>query len=152
MSNAVKRILSIFMLMVFMLPSTGILMYVHQCNMSNTMLVDIEAQKPCCADMAGNDGAEASHSCHLPFQSDINHQTSVSALPCCDDAQIFVKLGVHLFAQAIKLLHTDFPFIINNFNNQTGLLDFNPEIRIENNLNNYPPGSQTFIKYSSLRL
>ncbi len=152
MSNSVKRILSIVLLMVFLLPSTGMLIYVHRCNMSNTTLVDIEAQKPCCAEKAENEITEASHSCQIPLHSDIDHQTVFSALPCCDDAQIFVKLGLHLLGQSVKVLHADFPFIINNFNIHPSLLDNNPEIRIADNLNNFPPGYQTFIKHSSLRL
>lgn len=152
MSDTVKRIYSMILLMVFLLPSTGIMMYVHQCNMSNSILVDIEAQKPCCASAVASENTENDLLCSHSNQAKGMQPTTVSALPCCDDSQVYVKLGVHLLTQTIKVFNADFPLLLNSIAHQFSFTDFNPGNRIASNQYNYPPGEQTYIMFSSLRL
>lgn len=152
MSDTVKRTYSIILLLVFLLPSTGIMMYVHRCNMSNSILVDIEAQKPCCAKVITSENTEHDSSCSASVQTKDQHQTAVSALPCCEDSQVYVKLGVHLLTHSAKILHADFPLFINNFTHQFNFTDFDKGNRIASNQYNYPPGELSFIMFSSLRL
>lgn len=152
MGDTVKRIYSIILLMVFLLPSTGILMYVHRCNMSNSILVDIEAQKPCCAKVVTSNNTEHNLSCSVSGYTKDQNQTAVSAQPCCDDSQVYVKLGVHLLTHSVKVLHAYFSLYINNIACQYSFMNNDQGAVIASNLYNFPPGEQHFSKFSSLRL
>jgi len=138
--------------MVFLLPSTGIMMYVHQCNMSNSILVDIEAQKPCCTRVVASENSEHDLLCSHSNQTNDLLQTTVSALPCCDDSQVYVKLGVHLLTQTVKVFNADFPLFISNISHQFNFTEIDRGNRIASNQYNYPPGELSFIMFSSLRL
>lgn len=152
MLDIVKRILSLMLLVVFLLPSTGLMMYVHKCNMSNSILVDVEARKPCCSPADTRKNIEHDLSCNISNEAKYLQQPAFSALPCCDDSHIYVKLGVHLLAHSIKALNADFPLFINNVSHQFNFTIFDPGIRIAANLYNYPPGEQPFLMFSNLRL
>jgi len=142
MKSRIRQIVSLLLLVVFLIPSTGMMLYVHHCNMSNSTVYDTERPSSCCGD---GGCAVNSHSPEGDF-------TAVSATPCCDNSQLFIKLGLHLLSQTVKVLTADYPVIISGVAQVLWSdVPVKDEIRADNLLL-YPPGELPFIMHSSLRL
>lgn len=141
MKTRIRKIVSLLLLVVFLIPSTGMVLYVHHCNMSNSTVYDTERPSGCCGD-AG---------CAISHASD-NEVTALTAAPCCDNSQLFVKLGLHLLSHTVKVLTADYP-VINSGVAQIIWSDVPTNEQITaGNLLLYPPGELPFIMNSSLRL
>lgn len=142
MKQGVKRIVSIFLLLVFILPASGIILYVHHCSMSNSTSISSSSPESCCG----------GSSCSLPLESSHGNETVISKQACCSDSQVFVKLGYHLFAQAIKVLAGEY-FIINNGVQYSRLLAIK-SISSLINFNDFtdPPLEWGYVLFSSFRL
>jgi hypothetical protein len=111
MSVTAKRLLAIFLLVVFLMPSTGLMLYAHKCNMNNSTVFNTEEMEHCC-----------SHSEFTPdqhhHQFDITNDTtnelasSLSALPCCEDSSMLVKIGDEFVNQNISNFISLLPILI----------------------------------------
>lgn len=152
MKNNIKQIVSLLLLAVFLLPSTGMLIYVHQCNMSSSIVYDTQTPKSCCSDSKG-ESANHESSCSIAVMADYPESDSyVSPLACCDDSQMFIKLGQQILSQTVKVMLSNFPvFIISNFSQSQNSIESNHQL-VFTNLILYPPGELPFIMNSSLRL
>lgn len=151
MSVTAKRLVSLILLVVFLMPSTGLMLYVHKCNMSNSTVYNTGEKEFCCSQNV-SDGKNHHHAFDFLYHGAIKQASSLSALPCCENSGMFVKIGDAFVTQTISILSLLLPtFIFANTiylpidNLLTGNL-------ILYDQSEYPPELPPYLKYSSLRI
>ncbi|HLO90256.1 MAG TPA: hypothetical protein VK172_03735 [Lentimicrobium sp.] len=141
MKQGLKRILSIFMLLVFIVPATGMMLYVHHCSMSNITRISSSTPEHCCSDTCS--------SAHDLYDA---HHAVIKKIPCCNDSKVFVKLGAHLFAQGMKVPGGD--YAVMNFNSSTTNLLATTGVDAGTSIKYMPvqSGGPPFLLFASFRL
>ncbi len=140
-----KRILSILLLVIFLIPSAGILIYMRHCNSSGKTQLSIESLN-CCP----------KHS--LVSQNAVNEDNLLNSYakhtfskgPCCDNANVYIKLGFHLAVD--RLLVNPLPAIITTQKYEISSVMVSLSQKRNDGWMNYPPWQEVYLKNSSLRL
>jgi hypothetical protein len=152
MKNGIKQIVSFLLLAVFLLPSTGMMIYVHQCNMSSSIVYDTQTPKSCCSSVR-HESAINESSCSVALVAEYGESdTYVSPLSCCDDSQMYIKLGHQILSQTMKVMLGNLPVLITSNLTQSQFAIESVQKSVFSNLILYPPGELPFILNSSLRL
>ncbi len=151
MSVTAKRLVALLLLVVFLMPSTGLMLYVHKCNMSNSTVYNTGEMEFCCSQNVSDD-KNHHHSFDFLYHGAIEQASSLSALPCCEDTGMFVKIGDVFVTQTISTLISLLPvFTLSN----TIYLPFDNLLTgnlILYDQSEYPPELPPYLKYSSLRI
>lgn len=145
MKNGIRKIISLIMLAVFLLPSTGMMIYVHQCNMSSSTVFNTEVSNACCSEAAD---ASAQHLSSVASDS----ESYVSPLACCEDSNMYIKLGQQILSQTVKIMLGNFPVFIFTTASQSQFTAQSHKSSDFTDFISYPPGELPFIMNSSLRL
>lgn len=151
MRSIAKHICVSLLIVIFLLPSTGVILYIQQCNMSKKMTIELEQNNLCCntvhsnnANFKGDDLIKESETSGADIQV-------ISAMPCCKHEKLFVKLGNQLLSKTqtlIKNFTTQIHFVVS----AQQALHIVEEISYYNYLKIPPPGPPAYIELSSLRL
>jgi hypothetical protein len=151
MSVNVKRLLALFLLVVFLMPSTGLMLYVHKCNMNNSTVYNTEEREHCCS-LSETAADQHHHQCALTRSTAIETASCLSALPCCEDSSVLVKIGNEFVTQTISNFISLLPnLILSNsiYMPVDNLLTGNV---IAFDYIEYPPKLPSYLKNESLRL
>lgn len=147
MSNILKRCLSILLLIVFLIPSAGIMIYMRHCNFSGKTSIAIESSA-CCSKPASN---TVDHKCGSLYAATNSDQATLTKTRCCDNSNIYLKLGAHLAVERL-LLNNLFPALIAIQKHDA----LTPLYSLYNSKCSYwdnnPPWNDALEKYSPLRL
>ncbi|HLN53735.1 MAG TPA: hypothetical protein VK212_08500 [Lentimicrobium sp.] len=146
MTENIKRLFSILLLVIFLIPSVGIMLYMRHCNSSGKTSIALE-----------NSGCCSKHG-NTTFNSYCNHSDNSIAgkqilkrMQCCDNSNIYVKLDNHLAVEKLLLTSLLPALIVSQISKliETAVSDTNAGICDQIV---YPPWENAFIKYCSLRL
>lgn len=147
MLNAFKNTAVILLLVAFLLPASGVLVFVHQCRSMGTTALSLDGSNGCCKTRNIENSA-----CAIPSKDHHNHLTNLSKQACCEDSHLFVKINLDYHTTAYNTFHTDLISIeLPGFSGLKtvafagilqGLITDTPD----------PPGSETYLFNSSLRL
>ncbi len=116
-TNVIRYVLTFFLLTVFIISSTGIVVYLHHCSGHNVSMYTANIEgSGCCS------SGEHSHDDNLIKLSDNHDKGNFSGLsfnskPCCADNEIFVKIELLNKEQVKNTLLNDIPVkdIISNY-------------------------------------
>ncbi len=151
MSLSAKRFIALLLLVVFLMPATGLMLYVHKCNISNSTVYNTGEQEFCCS-LSSHGEEEHQHTLAVIDDSFVNETSNLSALPCCEDTGIFVKISDVFVSQSLNILYILLPtFILSN----TIYLPIDNLLTGNNILydqSESPPELPPYLKYLSLRL
>lgn len=104
--KSLKTFITFLLLGIFLIPTLGVVLYVHECNSSNHIHYNVESGEACCSHTDH-------HSLFSHSDSNIKNTTKAEFLPepCCKDSQVFIKLGETLTSQVKSLLDSDLQLI-----------------------------------------
>lgn len=135
------------LLVAFMIPASGLMVYVHHCNMSNNTVLDLESSSSCC----GASAKKANH-CLVDNSSAALAGTIISAPPCCVESNLFLKLTSDALLHSLQLMHVDVAVVPSITNINILLSEENLTSDILPDFTEFPPGAEHYIMFSSLRL
>lgn len=143
-----KRFMAIILLGVFLIPSVGMMIYVHNCNMSKAVIIELDQENACCSKVHHD------HQHHSYQTLDHNESieytgTIITELPCCKNSKVYIKLGSFTKAESFKAYTGFIPVLINIYN-QAALSSYYCSNSIPSN--EYPPGITSIIEYTYLRI
>lgn len=151
MSDWFKRISIILLLMVFLIPATGIMIYVHDCTHHHNVSVNLITKEPCCTTESLPDQHDSESCCEVNFLSEADSQAMIDATPCCIDSNLFLKLHNNILVQASAMNDINFVlyFINNTVNSKLQYLT--PIVHFAE-FDDYSPGNYTFLQLCTLRI
>lgn len=147
MPESMKRILSVILLVVFLIPSAGIMIYMRHCNYSGKVSIELETSG-CCAKHGSSPGMQSC--CNLHFLK-AGGKEIISASKCCDNSNIYIKLGAHLAVDRL-LVSNLFPALITSHKYYLTTDIGSSLMKPTAEWISYPPWENAYLKYSSLRL
>lgn len=142
MKENFKRIVTILLLVVFLLPSTGMMLYVHHCNMSNLTVYNTASPETCCG----------GGSCNADANNRPSSEVVLKAMQCCTDSSMFIKLGEHLYSHTLKVLIGDFQLLVSGNFFRLIFSDSTDYIVSVFPTSTDPPSGAAYILHSTLRL
>ena len=104
--KSLKTLITFLLLGIFLIPTLGVVLYVHECNSSNHVHYNVESGEVCCS--------HKDHHSQAPQSGDNllkDYSTKFIPEPCCQDSQVFIKLGETITSQIKNLLDNDLPLI-----------------------------------------
>lgn len=147
MLKALKNTAVILLLVAFLLPASGVLVFMHQCRSMGTTALSLDGSSGCCQTRAAGN-----QSCSAVVPPQHNHGLQISKQACCEDSQFFVKINLDYLTTAYNTFHTDIITIelpgFSGLNTVAfagilqGLIADTPD----------PPGNDTYLINASLRL
>jgi|GEM_PF-1502060 len=106
MVRIVKQLAVFLLLGAFILPSTGFLLFVHQCQTMGKTQISVDGYSACC----GKSGSHMQCSLIVPSEIHKTHQLSLQKETCCRDTHLFVKVNTLVQEHRIlKLLKDSLP-------------------------------------------
>lgn len=92
------KVIAIFLVLVaYLIPASGVMVFLHHCNAMNTTEISLDGSNSCCSISHGG--------CPIPGKTDLAdshggtliHQAFIEKQSCCKDEKLFVKLSfLHL--------------------------------------------------------
>jgi hypothetical protein len=151
MRGIIKHIYISLLIVIFLLPSTGVILSIQQCNMSKKMTIELEQSNLCCNTINHDNTNDKVTDFIKQWKSSVSDIKILSPLPCCKNEKLFVKLGNQLLSKTqtlIKNFTTHIPFIIS----AQQALHSVEDTSYYNYLELLPPGPPAYIELASLRL
>lgn len=113
----VKTIAIFLVLAAYLIPASGVMVFLHHCNAMNTTEISLDGSNSCCNISHGT--------CMIPGKTDLAvlhgegliHQTFLEKQSCCKDEKLFVKLS---------LLHLS--TFVKDLTPQVAVLEFDQEL------------------------
>lgn len=146
-----KDIYISLLIVIFLLPSTGMVFYVQQCNISQKMTIELEESNLCCNKLQSNDVKSSASSLINELKASGSDYSVISQLPCCKNEKLFVKLGNQLISKTITLLKNFTQQIIiitpiqySSIISVATIPNYRPLLR--------PPGQPVYLEFANLRL
>lgn len=152
MSNLMKRIFVILLLPVFLLPATGVMIYVHQCFQQGTVSMVMASPQTCTEVTHETDSQEMGLCGSCSKYHHDNHQLQIFAQPCCSDLKVFITLNAGLLVHSLKLMQIDFPIFYHSVILRDQWVAMTSFKEVMTSFDDFSPGNNPFIKFSFLRL
>lgn len=147
MLKALKNTAVILLLVAFLLPASGVLVFMHQCRSMGTTALSFDGSNGCC-----QPGVVDKTACSAFVQDRHNHDTQISKQACCEDSQLFVKINLDYLTTAYNTFHTDIISIelpgFSELKSDAFAVILKGQVADTPD----PPGSDTYLINASLRL
>lgn len=147
-----KNIAALLLLVAFMLPASGLMLFWHHCRSMETMEVSIDGTNSCCASPVELFRSIEHNDCSIEHPGICADQTIFKNESCCEDGHTLVKISneyLATFSQTIQPFFT----AIDLFDHQTPSPIFLDRLISESIAKPFsPPGRDTWLLVSSLRL
>lgn len=153
MIEYLKKTAILLLLAAFLVPASGMLVFMHHCRAMGTLELSMDGSNSCCSAHHGLFMSSARDLCELASAVDgsYSNEASFSKQSCCEDGRLFVKIVDNYLSASGPLFQKDFTeielsglpgsSILTAVSLPLGLLDAPG-----------PPGNDTWLKVSSLRL
>lgn len=103
-------------LVAFMVPASGIMVFLHQCKAMGTTEMSIDGTNSCCSMPLNLFKAIDHNGCTITHGGNCTHHIFITKQACCEDSRLFVKIDSDYLSSLIKVLHPDIA-IVAIFNN-----------------------------------
>ena len=104
MTDLIKRMFVMLMMVAFLLPATGMHFFVHHCTAMNHSEYSLDGSNSCCGDVLPNHKTSGQQ-----------QATSFNAQDCCSDAKVLVKIDESYLAPESVPVVALFAFITATF-------------------------------------
>ncbi|MDY0102693.1 MAG: hypothetical protein RBS07_07115 [Lentimicrobium sp.] len=147
-----KNIAVLLLLVAFMLPASGLMLFWHHCQSMETMEVSLDGTNSCCANPVKLFRSVEHNDCSIEHPDNCTDHTFFKNESCCEDGHTFVKISNEYLATFSQIIQPFFT-AIDLFDHQTPSPIFLNGL-ISENTDHYfaPPGRDTWLLVSSLRL
>ena len=149
-----KNIAVISVLVAFLLPASGVMLFMHHCQSMETTEVSMDGSNSCCTVPSGlfrTITEQPGDSC-IEHQDNCTHHTYLSSQACCVDGRVFVKIESDYLTTFYKALQPDFNAIEVVEKQPLTALSLAGFIFHNNTSAHDPPGQEIYLRVSSLRL
>lgn len=148
-----KNIAVISVLVAFLLPASGVMLFMHHCSSMQTTEVSMDGSNSCCTTHSGlfRSSEQFDDSC-IEHQHNCTHHTYISEQDCCVDGRIFVKIDSDYLNTFYKTLQPDFNAIEVVEKQPLTALSLSGFIFHNTTRAHDPPGLEIYLQVSSLRL
>jgi hypothetical protein len=147
-----KNIAVLIVLVAFLVPASGIMVFLHHCSAMGTTELSVDGSNSCCSVPVNLFMAVEHNECAISHEGNCTHHTFFSKQACCEDSRLFVKIDANYLSSSFKVLQPDVA-ILAFFNSVessavllagtlSGILIDSPD----------PPWSDILLVTSSLRL
>lgn len=146
-----KNIAIISVLVAFLLPASGVMLFLHHCESMETTEVSLDGTNSCCAP-SGSFRTIEHNDCSIEHQGTCTHHTFLNKQACCVDGRLFVKIDSDYLTTFFKTIQPDFT-VVEIIENQTiASLSLSGFIFHNTTSAHDPPGGEIYLQVSSLRL
>ncbi|NTW23405.1 MAG: hypothetical protein HGA37_01795 [Lentimicrobium sp.] len=152
MIKVIKNIAVILLLVSFLVPASGVLVFIHECSSVGSTELSIDGSNSCCDAHSSLFLEIVKDECAISHQGHCTHHTFLNNESCCKDSRLFVKIGLDYLASVSKIFNADVRFfeLPDSFLVEpSGFNDIRAEVFIDSP---HPPGIDTYLFTSSLRL
>lgn len=153
MRGIFSKVFLLLMLAAYLVPSTGILLYVHHCESRGISEASLDGSSSCCPSERSMFLHADTEPCHQHESPACTHHTFLDKEPCCSDTQVYIKITPDYLASNQKTLESPgmvctcmqqlMPNLPQNKENFSKRLFANTV---------FPPGQESYLLFSSLRL
>lgn len=152
MIKVLKNIAIILLLATFLLPASGMLVFIHHCQSMGITLHSFDGSNSCCRK---DDGLFRTMDQNVNLSSLSGNRfndTFISKKPCCSDSRLFIKINQNYLSSVYKTFHANVLLVeLPDFThirpviyslNLRGAVSDTPD----------PPGTDTYLFTSTFRL
>lgn len=153
MIQYLKNTAIMLMLAAFLLPASGIIVFMHHCRAMGTLELSIDGSNSCCHSQQGLFKAPARELCELASAVDgsCSHEAHFSKQSCCEDGRVYLKIIDNYLSASGPLFQKDITEIeLSGLPGSSILTAVSLPLRSLDAPD--PPGNDTWLKVSSLRL
>ena len=150
-----KNIAVITVLVAFLLPASGVMLFMHHCSSMETTEVSMDGSNSCCPAPTGlfrTLTSDQPDDCCVEHQESCTHHAYLSKQACCADGRVFVKIDSDYLITFYKTLQPDFNAIEVIEKQPLTTLSLAGFIFHSNTSAHDPPGQEIYLRVSSLRL
>lgn len=147
-----KNIAIITVLSAFLLPASGVMLFMHHCQSMETTEVSIDGTNSCCPTPSGLFRTIEHNDCSIEHQGNCSHHTFLTKQACCVDGRLFIKIGSEYLISFYKTIQPDFTVIEEVDNQPLTALSLSGFIFHNTTSAHDPPGRDIYLRVSSLRL
>jgi len=152
MIKVLKNLAVLFLLVSFMVPASGVLVFIHHCSANGSTEFSVDGSNSCCDTHSSIFKVIDQDNCAISHKGQCTHHTFLSNEPCCKDSRLFVKISLDYLTSVSKIFNSDVRFLeLPDFllSEPQRYTDEQAEI-FTGSL--HPPGIDTYLFTSSLRL
>ncbi len=154
MYRVFKNIFVILLLVAFLLPASGVLVFMHHCDALGLTEVTLDGSSSCCSAEGSLFQHRKSEACNIGHVhgNKCSAPVSVEKESCCKDTLIFVKINLDYLTTFQKLFQTSLFSV--NIVKEYNLTPSGFSAALSGTVNDTPdpPGNITYLLNSSLRL
>lgn len=153
MIQYLKKTIILLMLAAFLVPASGMLVFMHHCRAMGTLELSIDGSNSCCSHQQSLFMSPAQDLCELASAADgrCSHAAHFSKQACCEDGRIYVKIIDNYLSASGFFFQKDITEI-----ELSGLPGSSIPTAVSLPLRTLdapdPPGTDTWLIVSSLRL
>ncbi len=153
--KVLKNIAVISVLVAFLLPASGVMLFMHHCSSMETTEVSVDGTNSCCPAPSGlfhTLTSDQPDNCCVAHQESCTHHTFISKQACCADGRLFVKIESDYLNTFYKALQPDYNAIEVTDKQPHTALSLVGFIFHNSTRADHPPGLEIYLQVSSLRL
>jgi hypothetical protein len=153
MIEYLKKTAILLLLAAFLVPASGMLVFMHHCRAMGTLELSIDGSNSCCTSHQGLFMAPAENLCELASAGDgsCSHKAHFSKQSCCEDDRLFVKIVDNYLSASGFFFQKDITEIeLSGLPGSSILTAVSLPLHLLDAPD--PPGNDTWLKVSSLRL
>jgi len=152
MIRALKNIAIILLLAAFLLPASGMLVFIHHCQSMGITLHSFDGSNSCCRKDAGlfrtlDQNVNLSSLSGAKF-----YDTFISEKPCCSDSQLFIKINQDYLSSFYKTFQAN--ILLVELPDFTHIRPAIYSLYLRGSVSDIPdpPGTDTYLFTSTFRL
>lgn len=149
--KTIRRILVLFALAAFLVPVSGIMVFVHHCRSMETTGYSLDGYDACCHSSPSVFVEHKAPACDVAHPGHCTHHTFIDGQTCCSDSRIYVKIVLDYLAShdysPLVASEIILPGIVNPEPANSFFLK-----RLYTQLSHSPPGPDPWLRLSNLRL
>ncbi len=152
MIKVIKNIAVVLLLISFMVPASGVLVFIHECSTIGSTEFSVDGSNSCCDTHSSIFMVVDQDECAISHKGHCTHHTFLSNESCCKDSRLFVKISFDYLTSVSKIFNSDV-----RFHELPDFLLSEPKSYNETHAeildgSLHPPGIDTYLFTSSLRL
>lgn len=152
MIKMIKNFAVLLLLISFMVPASGVLVFIHQCSSLGSTEFSVDGSNSCCDKHSSVFMEIDKEECAISHEGSCTHHTFLNRESCCKDSRLFVKINFDYLTSVYKIFNSDVRFLeLPDFllPEPKGYTDIHA-VAFASSL--HPPGIDTYLFTSSLRL
>jgi hypothetical protein len=102
-----KNIAVLIVLVAFLVPASGIVVFLHHCSAMGTTEVSVDGSNSCCSEPVSLFRAVEHNECAITHEGNCTHHTFFTKQACCEDSRLFIKIDADYLSSLFKVLQPD---------------------------------------------